>query len=233
MGAFAEYDAAGQITYGCMVEARQGVSYAAFIARAYDEGIDPSFTNLLVGGTDRTTGTEYFKITGAGQVTLGSWHATTISVDHGGTGATSLTGLLVGNGTSAFTTTTNNSSNWDTAYTDRLKWDGGATGLVAATGRTSLGLDIGTNVQAYNSNLTGINQVLDTTAGPSFNHLHLTGSGGILLPNATAVWMNSLNAMYANSTTLVIGAGFAHVGMYIEGAYKTLSVDGSGFVKAA
>lgn len=30
--------------------------------------------------------------------------------------------------------------NWDTAYTDRLKWDGSATGLVAATGRTSLGL---------------------------------------------------------------------------------------------
>ena len=32
------------------------------------------------------------------------------------------------------------STNWDTAYSDRLKWDGGATGLVAATGRTSLGL---------------------------------------------------------------------------------------------
>ena len=31
-------------------------------------------------------------------------------------------------------------TNWSTAYTDRLKWDGGATGLVAATGRTSLGL---------------------------------------------------------------------------------------------
>ena len=28
---------------------------------------------------------------------------------------------------------------WDTAYADRLKWDGGATDLVAATGRTSLG----------------------------------------------------------------------------------------------
>jgi len=35
---------------------------------------------------------------------------------------------------------TDNSSNWNTAYTDRNKWDGGATGLVAATGRTSLGL---------------------------------------------------------------------------------------------
>jgi hypothetical protein len=32
------------------------------------------------------------------------------------------------------------STNWNTAYTDRLKWDGGATGLVAATGRTSLEL---------------------------------------------------------------------------------------------
>jgi len=33
-----------------------------------------------------------------------------------------------------------NSSNWNTAYSDRLKWDGGSTGLDAATGRTSLGL---------------------------------------------------------------------------------------------
>jgi hypothetical protein len=36
--------------------------------------------------------------------------------------------------------TTSSQTNWDTAYTDRLKWDGGATGLVASTGRTSLGL---------------------------------------------------------------------------------------------
>lgn len=31
------------------------------------------------------------------------------------------------------------STDWNTAFTDRLKWDGGATGLTAATGRTSLG----------------------------------------------------------------------------------------------
>jgi hypothetical protein len=36
--------------------------------------------------------------------------------------------------------TTSSQTNWDTAYTDRLKWDGGATGLNASTGRTSLGL---------------------------------------------------------------------------------------------
>ena len=44
-------------------------------------------------------------------------------------------------------------TNWDTAYSDRLKWDGGATDLVAATGRTSLALEIGINVQAWDADL--------------------------------------------------------------------------------
>lgn len=35
--------------------------------------------------------------------------------------------------------TTASQTNWDTAFTERNRWDGGATGLVAATGRTSLG----------------------------------------------------------------------------------------------
>lgn len=35
--------------------------------------------------------------------------------------------------------TTASQANWDTAYTDRLKWDGGSASLVPATGRTSLG----------------------------------------------------------------------------------------------
>lgn len=48
---------------------------------------------------------------------------------------------------SAYTTAKSNSAtlftvsgNWNTAYSDRHKWDGGATDLVVATGRTSLGL---------------------------------------------------------------------------------------------
>lgn len=36
--------------------------------------------------------------------------------------------------------TTASQTNWDSAYTQRFQWDGGATNLVAATGRTSLGL---------------------------------------------------------------------------------------------
>lgn len=43
--------------------------------------------------------------------------------------------------------TTASQTTWDTAYTDRNKWDGGSTGLTAATGRISLGATtIGTNL---------------------------------------------------------------------------------------
>jgi len=38
------------------------------------------------------------------------------------------------------TATGGTSTNWNTAYTDRLKWNGGSAGLDPATGRTSLGL---------------------------------------------------------------------------------------------
>lgn len=43
-------------------------------------------------------------------------------------------------GSVTVTITGEQSPNWDTAYSDRLKWDGGSTGLNATTGRTSLGL---------------------------------------------------------------------------------------------
>jgi len=43
--------------------------------------------------------------------------------------------------------TTSDQTNWSTAYTDRLKWDGGSSGLTASTGRTSLGATtIGSNL---------------------------------------------------------------------------------------
>lgn len=73
------------------------------------------------------------------------------------------TGLTYTNTTGVFSLTsgyaiptTTKQTNWDTAFSNYAQWDGGATGLTAATGRTSLGLVIGTNVQASSTSLTSL-----------------------------------------------------------------------------
>lgn len=57
------------------------------------------------------------------------------------------TGLTYTSATGVFSTTsgyaiptTASQTNWDSGYNQRLQWDGGATNLVAATGKTSLGI---------------------------------------------------------------------------------------------
>jgi len=61
-------------------------------------------------------------------------------ITDGGAGMTyPAAGIALSDGGAWLGSITNNSANWNTAYTDRLKWDGGSTDLVAATGRTSLG----------------------------------------------------------------------------------------------
>lgn len=56
-------------------------------------------------------------------------------------------GIAVSTGSAWGTSITDNSANWNTGYTERRQWDGGATNLVASTGRTSLGATtIGSNL---------------------------------------------------------------------------------------
>ena len=78
--------------------------------------------------------------------------------------------------------TTASQTNWDTAFTDRLKWDGGAIGLVAATGRTSLGA---------------------TTVGGNF--FTLTNPTAITFPRMNAD--NTVSALDAATFRTAIGAG--------------------------
>ena len=78
--------------------------------------------------------------------------------------------------------TTASQTNWDTAFTDRMKWDGGATGLVAATGRTSLG---------------------GTTVGQNF--FTLANPSAIAFPRMNAD--NTVSALDAATFRTAIGAG--------------------------
>ena len=64
-------------------------------------------------------------------------------------------GIALSTGSAWGTSITNNSANWNTAYTDRLKWDGGATGLTAATGRTSLELGTAATMTGPSGTIVG------------------------------------------------------------------------------
>ena len=78
--------------------------------------------------------------------------------------------------------TTASQTNWDSAFTQRLQWDGGSTNLVASTGRTSLGA---------------------TTVGG--NLFTLTNPSAITFPRFNAD--NTVSALDASTFRTAIGAG--------------------------
>jgi len=159
--------------------------------------------NQILGVQDPNSGgLEYKTLTagsgisithGAGSITItstGSGSGTVTSV-----GLTVPTGLSVTpasittSGTFAVTLaagysipTTASQTNWDTAYTDRLKWDGSSSGLTASTGRTSLGA---------------------TTVGSNLFTLTNPGAVSFLRLNAN----NTVTALNALDFRSAIGAG--------------------------
>jgi hypothetical protein len=91
-------------------------------------------------------------------------------------------GIALSTGSTWASSIPNNSSNWNTAFTDRLKWDGGSTDLVPSTGRTSLG---------------------GTTVGQSM--FTLTNPSAITFPRFNAD--NTVSALTATNFRSAIGAG--------------------------
>ena len=92
-------------------------------------------------------------------------------------------------------------ANWDTAFSERAQWDGGATGLNAATGRASLGLATVATTGAY-ADLSGLPTLgtaaaLDVGTGAS-NVVQLDGS-------------SRLPAVDGSQLTNLPGGGSAHV----------------------
>ena len=108
---------------------------------------------------------------------------------------------------------TASTSNWQTGYNERLQWDGGSTNLVAATGRTSLGLTdtatlasttwyLSTNPSNYITS-SALSPYL-TTANAASTYLPLVGSTTVttLGTISTGVWNGTSisNSKIASST---------------------------------
>jgi hypothetical protein len=131
----------------------------------------PDFRTAIGAGTSSTTGT----VTSVGMtVPTGLTISGTPITTSGTLALTFAAGYSI--------PTTASQTNWNTAYSDRLKWDGGATGLVAATGRTSLGA---------------------TTLGG--NLFTITNPGAITFPRFNA--NNTVSALSAPDFRTAIGAG--------------------------
>lgn len=190
----------GSNLYYTDARARSAVSAGTGISYNSSTGVitnsAPDQTVALTGsGTVSISGTyPNFTITGADQY-QGTVTSVAMTVPTGlsvsGTPITS-SGTLAVTFASGYSIPTNTSqTNWDTAYTDRLKWDGGSTGLDAATGRTSLGLGTIATQAASNVSITGgsITGITDLAIA----------DGGTGASTATAALNNLLPSQTGNS----------------------------------
>jgi hypothetical protein len=167
-------------------------------------------TNFISLNTDKleSSYTGNSNLVTLGTITTGTWSATTIATTRGGTGLTSFTngGAVYATSTSALTTGT-------------LPIASGGTGsTTASTARTALGLAIGTDVQAYDSDLAAL-AGLSTTG-----IVYRTGSGtftaGDTLSSAT-VQLSSLGIGTAAGSAGTIRATADIVSYYSDERLKT------------
>ena len=181
-------------------------------------------------------------VPGANVTISGSWPNQTIAAAGGGGGGGSGTVTSVGlNAPTGFSVTgspvtvsgnitlafaagyslplDSSQANWNTAFNDRLRWDGGSTGLDASTGRASLGLgSLATQNGTFSGTSSGTN-----TGDNAINSLY---SG--LVSNANHTGDAS------GSTVLTLATVNANVGSFGSAtACSTFTVNAKGLITAA
>jgi hypothetical protein len=175
-----------------------------------------SINTVLAGPAGGVSGSPTFRslvaadIPGIGS-TIQAWDA-----DLDAIAALSFTGLAKRTGTNTWTTITDDSTNWNSAYTDRLKWDGGSSGLTPSTGRASLGATtVGSNIFTLTNpsatRFIKINSDNSVTAEDASTHLAslgatTVGENLIELTNPSAITFLRINA--DNTVTARSAANF-------------------------
>jgi hypothetical protein len=139
--------------------------------------------------------------------------------------------MLSATGTASGTTFLRGDNTWvvPTDTNTDTKWDGGTTGLTAATGRTSLGLVIGTDVQAYDADTTK-NDVANTfSADQTFTALTETKTAktSSFTPN-----LSTEGTLYSCTGTMTITMPSAEAGKSFTIIHATAtSITWSGTIK--
>ena len=111
---------------------------------------------------------------------------------------TGTSGILKKTAANTWSLITDNSTNWDTAYADRNKWDGGATGLTAATGRTSLGA-------------TTVGSNIFTLTNPSAISFPKINADNTVVAESAATYKTSLSLNNVENTALSTWAGSTNI----------------------
>jgi len=154
-----------------------------------------SAADIAIGAAQITSGTiasslisgNYSGITGVGTLTAGTWNATTIGVPYGGTGATTLTGYVKGNGTAAFSAST-------------------------TVPTTDLSGQI-TNAQLQNSTISGVSlgsNLFSLTIGTGLSGTSYNGSSAVTIANTAP--MVYPGAGIPNSTGTAWGTSYSTTG---------------------
>lgn len=153
---------------------------AAASAQAASQPLNSVLTSVASG-----TYTGNTNISLLGTVTAGTWHGSTLTVPYGGSGATTLTGYLKGNGTSAFTASAT------IPYTD-------------VSGLGTIATQAANSVSITGGSISGVTLSASTATVTSLIASSATAAG-LTLSSITG----STQCLQVNSSGIVSGAGLA------------------------
>jgi hypothetical protein len=213
-----------------------------FVINAQGQITSATSQNIAIAASQITSGTissslvsgSYTGITGVGTLTAGTWNASTITVAYGGTGATSLTGYVYGNGTGAMTaSTTIPTTALSGTITNAQLANSTISGV--ALGGNLFNLTIGSNLSGTSYNGSSAVTITNTapmvypaagiasSTGSAWNTSYSTTGSGTVLALATAPTLNNPTISNYESYTPSAAPSYTEGRVWYDSTQKTLT----------